>query len=132
MNINYGRNKALLDACQPLRDYAWLVDRIRYYQKIYNDIEKAVEMAVAELPDNSVIKPFILANKAEVKRMCITEYDETWTMQLIKEEGIEEGIDIGQMKTLVDLAGKKLITVEQAANEAHMSVDEFLEKMTVG
>ncbi len=25
LNINYGRNKALLDACQPLRDYSWLV-----------------------------------------------------------------------------------------------------------
>ncbi len=54
MNINYDKNKALLDACKPLRDYAWLVDRIRYYQKIYNDIEKAYDHLGPIAPDTNV------------------------------------------------------------------------------
>lgn len=29
-----------------------------------------------EVSDDAVIKPFLVANKAEVKLMCITEYDE--------------------------------------------------------
>ncbi len=118
LNINYGRNKALLDACRPLRDYAWLVDRIRYYQKIYNDIEKAVDMAVAELPEESVIKPYIMANRAEVKRMCITEYDEAWTMELFKEEayedGIEKGIEKGMISNIKTLTGTMNWTAQQA------------------
>lgn len=37
------------------------------------------------------IKPFLIANKAEVKRMCITEYDEARTFADQKEEGRAEG-----------------------------------------
>ena len=32
LNINYGKNKKLMDACKPLKEYAWLVDKIRKYQ----------------------------------------------------------------------------------------------------
>lgn len=45
----------------------------------------------------------------------------------IKEEGREEG----QLLMLANLAEKKIITIEQAAKEAGMSVNEFLEKMTI-
>ena len=48
------------------------------------------------------------------------------------ERGIEQGIEQGQFRTLKTLAEKKLITIEQAAAEAGMSTDEFLEKMRIG
>ncbi len=35
-----------------------------------------IDAAISELPDDSIIRPFLIANKAEVKRMFITEYDE--------------------------------------------------------
>ncbi|MBQ6504276.1 MAG: hypothetical protein IJI57_10230 [Flexilinea sp.] len=53
--------------------------------------------------------------------MCITEYDQVRTMNMFKEEGLEEGIEIGQFKALANLAEKKIITVEQAAEEAGIS-----------
>ena len=59
--------------------------------------------------------------------MLLEEYNETEVMELFKEEGREEG----EFNMLVNLAGKKMITIEQAAKEAGMSVDEFLQKMTV-
>ena len=31
LNINVGRNKALFDACKPLQEYSWIVDKIRTY-----------------------------------------------------------------------------------------------------
>ena len=73
ININFGHNKALLDACKPLKEYAWFVDKVRSYQQTMETLEEAVDAALEELPDDSLIKPFLLANKAEVKRMCITE-----------------------------------------------------------
>ena len=72
-----------------------------------------------------MIKPFLEAHRAEVKGMLLEEYNETEVMELFKEEGREEG----QIMTLVGLARKKYITIEQAAEEAGMSVEEFLEKM---
>ena len=93
LNINYGHNQVLLNSCRPLHDYAFLVDRIRYHQSKGFDIDEAVDKAIKDLADDSVIKPFIIKNKAEVKRMCITEYDEVRTMDLFKKEAFEEGLD---------------------------------------
>ena len=50
-------------------------------------------------------------------------------MELFKEEGRIEGREEGQIMTLVGLARKKYITIEQAAEEAGKSVEEFLGKM---
>ena len=137
LNINYGRNEALLNACAPLRDYSFLIYRIRFHQNNGMEIGDAVDLAVDELSDDSVIKPFIMKNRAEVKRMCITEYDEVKTMNMFREEGYNEGRTDGynsgradgQFQSLASLAKKHYITVEQAAEEAGMTVDEFLKKM---
>lgn len=34
-----------------------------------------IEMALSEMPNEFVIKSFLMANKAEAKSMCITEYN---------------------------------------------------------
>ena len=39
LNINYGKNQALMEACEPLKEYAWLVDAIRRYQALSEDDE---------------------------------------------------------------------------------------------
>ena len=76
LNINYGKNKALMEACAPLNEYAWLVDSIRRYQRELKDLEAAIDAALEEMPDEFMIKKFLLLNKAEVKGMFLTEYDQ--------------------------------------------------------
>ena len=76
LNINYGMNAELMKACKPLEEYSWLVDTVRRYQKIMKDIEQAVDVAISEMPDDFLIKKFLLLNKAEVKGMFLTEYDQ--------------------------------------------------------
>ena len=76
LNINYGKNKNLMEACKPLYEYAWLVDRIRYYQKTTKNLEASIDMAINEMADDFVIKEFLLSNKAEVKGMFLTEWDQ--------------------------------------------------------
>ena len=129
ININFGHNKALLDACKPLKEYAWFVEKVRSHQQTMETLEEAVDAALEELPDDSLIKPFLVANKAEVKRMCITEYDEARTFaeqrEEGKEEGIEEGIEIGGLRMLIGLVKKGVLTLAQAAEEAHMTIAEF-------
>ena len=93
------------------------------------NLEEAVDAALEELPDDSLIKPFLVANKAEVKRMCITEYDEAKTFAEQREEGREEGRREGReegiLATLIGLVKKGILTLAQAAEEAHMTVAEF-------
>lgn len=145
ININFGHNKELLDNCVPLKEYAFFVDKIRINRKTKETLEEAVEAALEELPDDSVIKPFLLANKAEVKHMCITEYDEERTFAEQREEGMAEGmakglaegiakgmaegmtkgIENGFFSALAGLVKKGVLTISQAAEEANMTISEF-------
>ena len=91
LNINYGKNQQLMDACEPLKEYAWLVDAVRRHQSEKMDLDAAVDAALDEMPDAFVIKPFILENKAEVKSMFLTEYNEEKVMEKERQEGRQEG-----------------------------------------
>ena len=123
ININYGRNKELLDACAPLKEYSFFVDRTRFHLKTTNLLELALDLALDDLPDDAVIKPYLLAHRAEVKLMCITEYDEEKTLKGRYQEGFEEG----RLELLAGLVKKGLLTLVQAANEAEMTEEDFAE-----
>ena len=125
LNVNYGRNRALMEACQPLKEYAWFVGMVRRKQAELNDLDAAVDAALSEMTEDSALKAFLMANRAEVKRMCITEYNEVKTLADEREEGRMEGEIKGTLKTLKALVRKGLISEERAAEEAHMSVSEF-------
>ena len=153
ININYGHNKEILNACRPLEEYAWFVDKVRKNQELTETLEEAIDAAIDELVEDSVIKPFLISNRAEVKRMCITEYDEARTFAEQREEGIEigieigidkgieigidkgieigidRGIEIGSIKMLSSLVKGGVLTIEQAATAANVSVSEFEVKM---
>ena len=88
LNINYGKNKALMKSCEALNEYAWLVDAIRKNQSITGNIEYAVEAAISEMPDDFVIKKFLLLNKAEVKGMFLTEWDQAKVLEQERKDTI--------------------------------------------
>lgn len=90
LNINYGKNKALMEACSPLQEYAWLVDAIRRHQKNLKNLEAAIDAAINEMPDEFAIKEFLLQNKAEVKGMFLTEYDQDKVLAQERCEAINE------------------------------------------
>ena len=90
LNINYGKNKALMEACAPLNEYAWLVDSIRSHKKTMKDLEAAIDVAIDEMPDDFSIKRFLMMNKAEVKGMFLTEYDQDKILAQERREAINE------------------------------------------
>ena len=51
------------------------------------------------MPEDFEIREFLIGHKAEVKDMCITEYNEAGTLQMIREESREEGDLIRAKKT---------------------------------
>ena len=94
ININYGRNMALLELCKPLKEYSWLVERIRCNKKNH-ELESAIDRSITEMPEDYLIKPFLMAHRSEVRGMLLTEYNEVETMQLFKEDGKKEGLREG-------------------------------------
>ena len=69
LNINYGRNKELMEKCRPLMEYAWLVREIRSNKEKGMDLDTAISMAIRKMDDDSLIKDFLLENESEVKDM---------------------------------------------------------------
>ncbi|WP_294474230.1 hypothetical protein [uncultured Ruminococcus sp.] len=142
INVNYGHNNSLLEDCMPLGDYSFFVERVRQNYTIYGDADKAIDRSLEELPDNSLIKPFLMNNKAEVKNMCITEYNEEKAMAVLKEEfleegiekgieqGIQKGIEKGKFETLSELVKNDDLPIEVAAKKMKMTVEEFKNKMS--
>ena len=93
ININHGHNREMLSKCRPLGEYAWFVAQVRNNQADYSTgeddaqtgIGSAIDKAIDEMPEDFEIKKFITANRAEVKDMCLTEYNEEEAMEMLKE-----------------------------------------------
>ena len=84
-----------LKNCKPLSEYSWFVEEVRRNRETM-DIEPAIDCAIKDMPEDYVIRPYMIAHQAEVKNMLFTEYDEKETMALFREEGREEGIKEGR------------------------------------
>ena len=121
INVNYGRNQELLNTCKPLQEYSWLTNEIRENKRKGESLDSAVDHAILSMPDDFVIKSLLMAHRAEVKDMLLTEYNEVEQMKLWKEEGIFE--------TLSALVRDNILTVEEAAARAGVSEKVFRRKM---
>lgn len=130
LNINYGRNRELMEKCKPLKDYAILVDKIKRYSREKESIEEAVEQAIKECIKEDVLADFLKKHKAEVKDLCITEYNEERVMDAIRSEGYEEGHISGLqeerlngirnlIQVILDLGEDMEVAVAKAAEQYH-------------
>ncbi len=90
LNINLGHNPALMNACTMLHQYAEYTDRVRRYTKTMS-LEDAVEHAITECIHEGILKSFLEKNRAEVKNVCIYEYDEEEHIRLERSYAWEDG-----------------------------------------
>ena len=104
LNINYGMNARLMNTCKPLEEYSWLVDAVRRHQKRTMNLEEAVEAAIEEMPDNFLIKKFLIANKVEVKGMFLTE----WDQEKVLAQGMREAVNNDRKRVAMDMLKKNL------------------------
>ena len=92
-NINFGKNKDLLDRCPVLKEYMIFVDYVRLYLKEYGyeDLEKAINQAIDRCIQEDILADFLKENRAEVVK--VTQLDYTFDRQITmeREEAREEG-----------------------------------------
>ncbi len=105
ININYGHNASLMKVCKPLEEYAWFIDEIRNNQDSGLDIASSTDLAIKTMPNDYVIKDFLVKHKAEVDGMLRTEYDEDYFRSLFMEDGrAEERINTERERQRADAA----------------------------
>ena len=91
LNINLDKNPEILNACQTLKEYMLLVERIRTYAKDM-PLNAAVTTAVNECIEENILADFLRKNKAEAIEMCLFEYDEKREKELIRKAEFQEGV----------------------------------------
>ena len=88
LNVNYGKNWELMETCQPLREYAWLVDRVREHQRVMQNLEAAVDASIDEMPDSFVIRTLIEAKEQERKEAFadgVAEANERMAVDMLRD-----------------------------------------------
>ena len=116
-NVNSGRNKELLASCKPLADYSWFVGRVRFNQTKTETIGEAIDLTLKEMSDDSILKPFLLENQAEVKNMWITEYNEEMSHAMFRQQGYDEGYGEGREEGREE-GRKEGVAIGEARGEA--------------
>lgn len=100
-NINYGKNRAIMDECRWLDEYTMFVDKVREYhnskdeEELEDDINKAIDYCI----ENDILKEFLSERRGEVTKVMALDYtfDKQLEMERAeawnggKKEGIEEG-----------------------------------------
>ena len=137
ININYGHNKNILDACRPLSEYAWFIAQIRKNiassdDSAPNKVETAIDRAIHEMPSDFEIKDFLISNRAEVKDMCLTEYNETETLELFRQEGLQEGLQAGRKEGLqVGRQETMLLNIRNLMDSTGWPADKIMDMLKI-
>ena len=91
LNINYGKNKDIMEKCKRLMDYAIFIDKIRYFEKSLKNLELAVEKAMDECIENKILEDILRTQRGVVKDLILQEYDEQKHIENEKKWSYEEG-----------------------------------------
>ncbi|MCF0129082.1 MAG: hypothetical protein HUJ70_10940 [Pseudobutyrivibrio sp.] len=136
ININRGKNTELLNNCKFLEEYTILVDYVRYYSQEY-DLAEAIAKSIDRCIEEEVLKDFLIKRRKEVEKSMVLDYTFERRLEMNRQdaweegkaEGKAEGITIGKMDVLVQLAKTGKLSVSDAAECAGMDVEEFIKLM---
>ena len=119
LNINSGYNESLKESCRILREYTLFVEKVRH--KITEDnitTETAIEESIQECISENILRDFLTANRKEVTKMSIFEYDEEKELKLLREAefqaGLEQGMEQGMKANIKNLMETMGISLDQA------------------
>lgn len=89
INLNKGKNDGLLSKCKALSDYMTLINQIRIYKKEMKgkSLESVIDAAVEDCIKKGVLKEFLTKHRAEVKAVCIKDFDQKAYDEDLREEG---------------------------------------------
>ncbi len=114
LNINSGHNPEIMNASKTLGDYSMFVENVRKYSKETDNLKKAIDMAIKEMPEDSEVGEILRNNKAEVVSMCLEEYTQEYVDELHE-------IELERFRKRADEA-------ETRADEAEAELARYKEK----
>lgn len=131
INMNPKCKTPLQKNCKALYDYIMYVYRINENRKAGMDKDDAVEEALGWAIRENLLDGFFKRQKAEVLGMSLTEFDEEEFKRVCYEDGIAEGLSLGESKKAVETAENLLemniLSFEQIAQATSLPVEKVRE-----
>ena len=111
--ININRDADILNKCETLRGYMTLVNKARCNTQVEKkDVKQAVLEAIDECMEENILVDFFEKHREEVVEVSIYDYDEEKVRKTLadeaREEGVEEGIEKGEIITKITQIIKKV------------------------
>ena len=91
LNINYGHNKKLMEACRKLYEYSRFVESIREHLNTGMKLGAAMDQAIEDCIRFDILKEFLLKHQGEVKQVILTEYNQERHAKTLLDEGRRQG-----------------------------------------
>ncbi len=98
LNINYGKNRDLMEKCEKLGEYVQFVACMRRHMKgktTEKEKLEAVNATVDECIRKGILKDILIKNRAEVVAMSFWEYDAERHLKIEKEDSYNDGFLAG-------------------------------------
>ena len=102
LNINYGYNQELMEKCQTLHDYSYFVENVRQGVRVGKTLEEAVDEAISKSLKEGVLKDLLKKNRAEVRNVVLTEYNEEQHIKNEKNISYDDGFNDGIEQTKIE------------------------------
>ena len=95
LNINYGHNRALMEKCRRLEEYAIFVDRVRRNLETAGPLEEALMQTIDDCIQDGILRDILIQQKAEVMQMILETFDKESYEKAVKSEAYEDGYQAG-------------------------------------
>lgn len=117
-NINIGNNRELMDKCEALRGYSYMIARERAHEEAGMQPAEAIDAAIADCIQNDIFKEYFESRRATVADIFMTEYDEQEVIRRAAlaayREGRNEGRTEGYLTMVSNLMRNQGIDADEA------------------
>jgi len=125
VNINEGRNEAIVKKSGGLYGYVYFVGKAREYEKAGFSLEVAIKRAINDCIREGILSDFFKAHASEVINMLTAEWDINVARKVWKQEAWEDGLEEGLEKGREE---EKLEMVIEMKNEG--LTDDVIARVT--
>ena len=129
LNINYGKNKELMEHCKPLMDYAVFVKKVRDYRKEYDFLEAAVNRAIDECIKENRLREFLEQHRAEVVEIMLDSYSLENYQKIVEYEKEHMEQENQQLKSTVESMQNAMNKIECEKQTLQNKLDQNILSM---
>ena len=131
VNINAGRNEAILKGCRLLNEYAQFVDTCRNYVRKMGAGSEAYNKAIDYCIEHDILREVLEKSRAEVLGIMFTKFDRKKYERTLREEAYDDGRQDGIEQSQYDFYNRciKSGMSKEEAMELSGATKELLDRM---